>query len=126
MYGPREPLKGEYAPVIGLFKRQISQGQPMTIVGDGSQKRDFTYIKDVVRANMLAANSDLNFLFKVWNIGSGKNYSINELADMIGNEKTYIPSRPAEVQTTLADISDTIAELRWTPKYDLETTINSY
>ena len=126
VYGPREPLKGEYAPVIGLFKRQTAQGKPMTIVGDGSQKRDFTYIKDVINANLLAANSDLNYLFKVWNIGSGKNYSINELANMIGNDKTYIPSRPAEVQTTLADISDTIEELGWMPKYNLETMINSY
>ena len=77
VYGPREPLKGKYAPVIGLFKRQVSQGMPMTIVGDGSQRRDFTYIDDVVDANMLAGSSDLEHSFRIWNIGSGKNYSIN-------------------------------------------------
>ena len=126
VYGPREPLKGEYAPVIGLFKRQSSEGLPMTIVGDGTQKRDFTYIDDVVEANVLAATSSLARDFRIWNVGSGKNYSISELADMIGGDKTYIPKRTAEVQTTLADISDTISELGWTPKHSLETMIKSY
>ena len=126
VYGPREPLKGEYAPVIGLFKRQASEGFPMTIVGDGTQKRDFTYIDDVVEANVLAATSSLARDFRIWNVGSGKNYSISELADMIGGDKTYIPKRTAEVQTTLADISDTISELGWTPKHSLETMIKSY
>ncbi len=126
VYGPREPLKGEYAPVIGLFKRQVLEGSPMTIVGDGSQKRDFTYIDDVVDANMLAGNLKLDYRFKIWNVGSGKNYSINALADMIGGKKVYVPSRPAEVQTTLADISDTVSELGWKPKHNLEHKINSY
>lgn len=126
VYGPREPLKGEYAPVIGLFKRQSSEGLPMTIVGDGTQKRDFTYIDDVVEANVLAATSSLTRDFRIWNVGSGKNYSISELADMIGGDKTYIPKRTAEVQTTLADISDTISELGWTPKHSLEAMIKSY
>jgi len=126
VYGPREPLKGEYAPVIGLFKRQISEGKPMTIVGDGTQRRDFTYIVDVVDANMLAGALDAGYKFRIWNVGSGKNYTINELADMLGKQKNYIPGRPAEVKTTLADISDTISELGWMPKHNLELTINTY
>lgn len=126
VYGPREPLKGQYAPVIGLFKRQIAEGGSMTIVGDGTQRRDFTYIDDVVDANMLASTLNFNNRFRIWNVGSGKNYSIDEVADMIGGKKVYVPSRPAEVKTTLADISDTVNELGWSPKHELIKTINSY
>ena len=126
VYGPREPLKGEYAPVIGLFKRQVAEGKAMTVVGDGMQRRDFTFIDDVVSANLLAGTLSFNDKFKIWNVGSGKNYSINEIADMIGGEKVYITNRPAEVRTTLADISDTIKELGWKPKHELSTTIMCY
>tara|TARA_Y100000592_G_C5401044_1_gene283112 strand:+ start:54 stop:923 length:870 start_codon:yes stop_codon:yes gene_type:complete len=124
VYGPREPIKGEYAPVIGLFKRQKAAGTPMTIVGDGSQKRDFTYIDDVVDANICAMNSDIDH--GIYNIGTGKNYTISEISRMIKGETVNIPSRPAEVYETLADISKTIRDLKWKPKYDLSDKINEY
>ena len=125
VYGPREPIKGKYAPVVGLFKRQIQSGNPMTIVGDGTQKRDFTYIDDVVDAN-IKAMSHVFKGFKIYNVGTGKNYSINEIVEMIGGEKVFIDNRPAEVKETLADISLTIKELGWSPKHDLKEMIKRY
>ena len=127
VYGPREPIKGEYAPVIGLFKRQSKNNESMTIVAPGTQRRDFTYIEDVVEANILAMKtSTVDIPFNIYNVGTGKNYSMTEIADMIGGKRDVIPSRPAEVQETLADISDTIKDLNWAPKHSLEEKINSY
>jgi UDP-glucose 4-epimerase len=127
VYGPREPLKGEYAPVIGLFKRQAKNKQPMTIVTPGTQRRDFTYIDDVVNANICAMNKSIEEMgHKVYNVGTGKNYSILEIADMIGEERVLISSRPAEVIETLADISETTEDLGWAPKFKLKDMIDSY
>lgn len=127
VYGPREPLKGEYAPVVGLFKRQNRNKNPMTIVSPGTQRRDFTYIDDVVEANICAMRASAkDILFKVYNVGTGKNYSMNEIADMIGDDRLIIPARPAEVKETLADISETIKDLGWIPKHRLEDKINEY
>lgn len=127
VYGPREPLKGEYAPVIGLFKRQSRAKKTMTIVAPGDQRRDFTYIDDVVEANICAMNlSTSDIPFKVYNVGTGKNYSMHEIADMIGGKKSFIPARPAEVYETLADIEETKKDLSWHPRYSLEEKINSY
>ena len=128
VYGPREPLKGEYAPVIGLFKRQYASKKPFTIVGDGSQRRDFTYISDVVEANICAINSH-EVSHGIYNVGTGVNYSMNELAEMIGDkgyEIKNIPPRPAEVKETLADITDTKRDLSWEPKRKLERMIKCY
>jgi len=124
VFGPREPLKGRYAPVIGLFKRQNKYGNPMTIVGDGEQRRDFTYISDVVEANIMAEKSDIKF--GIYNVGTGKNYSINEIANFIGDHKIYVDERPAEVRETLADIESTIQDIGWKPKHDLSHIINQY
>lgn len=125
VYGPREPIKGKYAPVIGLFKRQAASGSPMTLVGDGSQRRDFTFISDVVDAN-LKAMIQKKTKFKIYNVGTGINYSIEEVADMIGGPKSFIDKRPAEVKETLADISLTTKDLDWKPKHTLEKMIKSY
>ena len=124
VYGPREPLKGQYAPVVGLFKRQARECKRMTIVGDGEQRRDFTYIDDIVSANIFAAKSDIEF--GIYNIGTGVNYSINQIADFINGKRDYIDERPAEVRETLADISDTIRDLSWKPIYSLDEMILSY
>jgi len=128
VYGPREPIKGEYAPVIGLFKRQHASKKPFTIVGDGSQRRDFTYISDVVEANICAINAhEVNH--GIYNVGTGVNYSMNELAKMIGDkgyEIKNIPPRPAEVKETLADITDTKRDLNWEPKRNLKRMIKCY
>ena len=124
VYGPREPLKGQYAPVIGLFKRQIEAGRPMTIVGDGEQRRDFTHVKDVVSANIQSALSNINA--GTYNVGTGVNYSINELARMIGNDITYIDPRPGEIRETLSEISDTVNDLNWEPTMSLPDCILTY
>jgi UDP-glucose 4-epimerase len=134
VYGPREPLKGIYAPVIGIFKRQRDQGTPLTIVGDGKQRRDFTHVSDVVRANLLASSlpsrdvfQDSQFdRFTVFNIGSGKNYSVQEIADFIDPNQEYVPTRPGEARETLADTSRAKKFLGWTPKVDVKDVINSY
>jgi UDP-glucose 4-epimerase len=118
VYGPREPLKGEYAPVMGLFKRQKEAGQPMTIVGNGNQRRDFTHISDAVEANLLAAEK-LHVTGPV-NIGTGRNYSINELAVMIGGDRLYVAERVGETRETLANNMRAREELSWTPKVNLE------
>lgn len=83
VYGPRQLLSGAYATVVGIFLKQFKNGKPLTIVGDGSIQRDFTHVFDVVRANILAAQSDRVGKGEVINIGTGKNYSINEVASMI-------------------------------------------
>jgi len=117
VYGERQSIKGQYAPVVGIFLRQKNAGEPMTIVGDGEQRRDFTHVSDVVNANILA--SDLNnkkVSGELFNIGSGKNYSINEIKDMIGGEHQFIPPRKGEVRESLADISKAKKILNWEPK----------
>lgn len=123
VYGPREPLKGEYAPVMGLFKRQRDAGDPLTIVGDGKQRRDFTHINDVVSANLLAAEK-LHVTGPV-NIGTGKNYSINDLAVMVGGNRLYIADRVGETRETLANNVRARGELGWVPTVDLEDYLRS-
>ena len=128
VYGPREPVKGTYAPVVGLFKRQKQNRNPITIVGDGLQRRDFTYISDVVDANIAAMETATRY--GIYNVGTGKNYSMIDLVNLIDPGNTlpvnFIPSRPAEVKETLADISRTTKDLGWTPKFNLEEKINDY
>lgn len=115
VYGPREPLKGPYAPVVGLFLRQRKAGQPLTIVGDGNQRRDFTHVDDVVKANILMMDYDGEMHGTVFNVGTGKNYSINELAAMISDNVTFIPPRIGEAQETLADITKICSQINWSP-----------
>jgi UDP-glucose 4-epimerase len=104
VYGERQPLKGQYAPVVGIFQRQVAAGEPMTIVGDGGQKRDFTYVKDVANANFLAMTSVNNEIFgETFNVGTGTNISVLELASLIGDEVVHIPERLGESRATLAD-----------------------
>ena len=129
VYGDRHPTRGQYAPVIGLFLRQNIDGKKMTIVGDGSQKRDFTNVKDVVNANILAALSsiDSEHFGTAFNIGSGNNYSILEIANMIDNKKyEFIPSRPGEAKETLANIEKVKSVLGWKPEISLEKWIKGY
>ena len=102
VYGDRQPLKGLYAPVVGLFLEQKKAGKPLTIVGDGLQRRDFTHVSDVVEANIDAMMC--NFSGIEINIGTGKNTSVIELANMISDKIEYIPERPGEARETLAEI----------------------
>jgi UDP-glucose 4-epimerase len=125
VFGERQPLKGKYAPLIGIFLRQKHNNQPLTVVGDGEQRRDFTYVGDVVSANILAAttNLDKKYFGTVFNVGSGSNYSVNEIAAMISKNISKIDSRPGESRETLADISKIRTELKWEPKTKLENWI---
>jgi UDP-glucose 4-epimerase len=116
VYGPRQPLKGQYAPVIGLFLRQKNAGEPMTIVGDGEQRRDFTYVGDVAMANYLAATCENSeCLGQIFNIGTGTNYSVLELAQMIGGGYVHIDARPAEARVSLANNNKAKNILGWHP-----------
>lgn len=120
VFGPRAPLEGAYATVVGIFLRQKRAGEPLTIIGDGEQTRDFTYIKDVVRANIMAVESPAG-KGEALNIGAGHNYSINHLAKIIGGETTNIPQRPGEIRHSLADTTLAKELLGWQPEYDLES-----
>jgi len=123
VYGPREPLRGEYAPVIGLLSRQHKAGERMTVVGDGEQRRDFTHVSDVVSANLLAAS--LHHVTGPINIGTGRNYSINQLAEMIGGEKIHLDNRVGETQVTLADVTKAKDKLCWEARVRLEDYLKS-
>lgn len=120
VYGPNQPKRGSYAPVIGIFSRQLKNGEKMTIVGDGLQSRDYVHVSDVVNANIFAAISSKNFYGDVLNVGTGKNYSVLELAKMMKGEYTYLPERLGEARHTLADISKIKQYLYWEPKKSLE------
>jgi len=118
VYGPRQPLKGQYAPVIGLFEEQAKRGEPLTIVGDGEQRRDYTHVYDVAQANINAMMT--NFSGVTINIGTGTNYSVNEVASFISDDTVTIPERPGEARETLANIERANNMLDWAPKITLE------
>lgn len=120
VYGDREPTKGQYAPVIGLFLRQMKQNIPLTIVGDGLQSRDFINIYDVVSANIAAATTDNERCFgQIYNVGTGISHSILSLAKEISNNYQFLQKRPGEARHTLADISKIKSDLFWNPKVNL-------
>jgi UDP-glucose 4-epimerase len=125
VYGERVNLDGAYCLVLGVFTRQMLEGKPLTITNDGEQRRDFTYVGDVVNANILAAIKTEQFNGDVFNIGNGKNYSINEVADMLGGKKVYGEKR-IEPSQTLADNSKADLILGWKPKGDLKKWIINY
>lgn len=127
VYGERQPLKGQYAPVIGIFLRQRAAGEPLTIVGDGEQRRDFTYVGDVVNANIMAAigNPEEEAFGQVYNIGNGVNYSVNEVAAMISDNTTNIPPRTGESRVTLADNKKMYETFGWRPTMKLEDWVGN-
>jgi nucleoside-diphosphate-sugar epimerase len=125
VYGERQPLKGRYAPVVGIFLRQRDEEEPMTIIGDGEQRRDFTYVKDIVEANLLASNlENKDCVGELFNVGCGKNYSILEIKDMIGGDFVFSPERKGEVRISLADISKIKEKLGWEPQTSLPQWIS--
>lgn len=126
VYGERQPIKGQYAPVIGKFLKQSRAKEPMTIVGDGLQRRDFTHVKDVVKANILAANSENELVFgEIFNIGSGRSHSLLGVANLIGGEYIHTPQRLGEARETLADISKAQRLLGYQPEIRLEDWIGA-
>jgi|TARA_B100000073_G_scaffold240103_2_gene201197 UDP-glucose 4-epimerase len=120
VFGQRSPSRGQYAPVISIFQRQKDAGEPLTLVGDGSQRRDFVHVKDVARANYLAAMMPLKgHAGEVFNVGSGKCYSIKSIADAISDNQVRIPTRSGEMDTTFADITKIGEVLGWKPEIDV-------
>ena len=121
VFGERSPTRGQYAPVIGIFERQRDAGEPLTIVGDGTQRRDFIYVGDVARANYLAALMPgvRDHLGGVFNVGSGVNYSVQEIADAISDNQIYIPKREGEMETTWSNIEKVNKVIGWKPQVDV-------
>lgn len=118
VYGPRSRTSGTYGAVFGVFLAQKIHGKPYTIVGDGTQTRDFTYVTDVARAFYQAAQSNVNF--GIFNVGSGGHYSVNYLVDLLGGDKVYIPKRPGEPDCTFADTQKIKSQLGWKPLVSFE------
>lgn len=123
VYGSRQSDDSPYSMVIGLFLRNCKAGLPCVIDGDGKQTRDFTHVSDVVLANILAAESDSVYSGEVINIGAGKNYSIKQIAEIIGGIYGYGPVRPGDPRDTLADISKAKKLLGWEPQISLKQGI---
>jgi UDP-glucose 4-epimerase len=125
VYGPRHLRTGPYSTIIGIFEEQYENKQPLTITGDGEQRRDFTHVYDI--CNGLIDMSKGDHKGTVFNLGTGKNYSINEVAALYPTAPIeYISARPGEAFETLADISAIKGETGWYPKYVLEQYIKDY
>ena len=127
VYGDRAPRTGQYSPVIGIFFRQRDANEDLTIVGDGEQRRDFVHVSDVVSANLAAAFNDVDdeHYGQVYNVGSGKNYSVNEIASWISDKQVHLPERVGEVRVSLANINKIKNVFGWEPKVDLEEWVRS-
>ena len=125
VYGERQLLEGAYCLVMGIFAQQRLNGEPMTINGDGEQRRDFTYVGDVVEANVKVATMKMNFNGDIFNIGNGDNRSVNEIADMIGGERTY-RDPVIEPKETLAHNGKAKFILNWNPTTEIEDWIIKY
>jgi len=123
VYGPRSRTSGAYGAVFGVFLAQRLKGVPLTIVGDGTQTRDFTFVTDVARAFLAAAESGI--CGETFNVGSGNHYSVNQLVDLIGGERCYIPKRPGEPDCTFADTTRIRAALDWAPQVPFEQGLSS-
>ena len=120
VFGPYAATEGAYCNVLGIFDRQFKEGRPLTITGDGKQRRDFIHVQDVARANYLAATTPLDdYLGEVFNVGSGTCYTVKQIADAISNNQTYIPTRKGEMDTTFADISKIKKVIGWEPEIDV-------
>lgn len=123
VYGPRQPRVGSHVPVIGIFMTQKSEGELLTITGDGNQTRDFTHVYDVVRANISAMESKKVGSGEIINIGGGDNHSINSIASLVSSQVSYIPLPPGEMRDTLADTTKAKELLNWQPQIKLEEGI---
>jgi len=118
VFGPRARTSGTYGAVFGVFLAQKLAGKPMTVVGDGNQTRDFTFVTDVARAFYAAAQSDLSG--EIMNVGSGGHYSVNRLVELLGGEVTHIPKRPGEPDCTFADTTRIRSLLDWQAEVSFE------
>jgi UDP-glucose 4-epimerase len=117
-YGTRSRTSGAYGAVFGVFLKQKLAGKPFTVVGDGTQSRDFLYVTDVAAAFFAAADTDI--VGRVFNLGAGNPQSVNRLVELLGGEVTYIPKRPGEPDVTHANIARITGELSWRPQVSFE------
>lgn len=118
VYGPRSRTSGTYGAVFGVFLAQKIHNRPFTVVGDGQQTRDFTYVSDVANAFYHAATSDIDF--GIFNVGSGGHYSVNRLVELLKGDVVYIPKRPGEPDCTFADTQKIRSQLKWKPQVTFE------
>jgi len=123
VYGPYQLEDGDYSTILGIFERQHRNGEPLTITADGQQRRDFTHVEDIVDGLVRCAGG--NFKAEFFELGTGVNYSINEVAELFGEDypKKYIPARKGEYDVTLADYSKAELKLGWKPTKKLEEYI---
>ena len=117
-YGPRSKTSGAYGAVFGVFLAQKLNGKPFTVVGDGTQRRDFVFATDLARAFLAAAESPLSQ--EIFNVGTGKPQPVNKLVQLLGGEVVHVPKRPGEPDCTWADITKIRSELGWEPKVTFE------
>jgi len=117
-FGTRSRTSGAYGAVFGVFLRQKLAGKPFTVVGDGTQSRDFLYVTDVARAFLAAAETQLTG--RIYNLGAGNPQSVNRLVELLGGDVTHIPKRPGEPDCTWADITRITSELAWHPQVTFE------
>ena len=118
VYGPRSRTSGTYGAVFGIFLAQKLAGKPFTVVGDGTQTRDFTFVTDIVNACVMAAGSDLTG--EILNVGSGNTYSVNQLVNLLGGQVVHVPRRPGEPDCTFADTAKIRRMLGWQPQVAFE------
>ena len=120
VYGPYQIIEGAYSAIVGIFLRQYLNNEPLTITGDGEQRRDFTHVKDIIVGLIKA--SEYKSTGDIFELGTGKNYSMNELAKMFGQDypTTYLPNREGEMRTTLCDISKAKEKIGYNPIKGLE------
>lgn len=123
VYGPRSRTSGAYGAVFGVFLAQKLKGTPFTVVGDGSQTRDFTYVTDVAEAFIKTAQSDITA--EAMNVGSGNHYSVNRLVELLGGPIVHIPKRPGEPECTFADTKKINTLLGWTAKVTFEEGVSN-
>jgi len=120
-YGPRVRTTGAYGAVFGVFFKQKLEGKPFTVVGDGTQSRDFVYVTDVAEAFRLAAETELSG--RIYNLGAGDPQPVNRLVELLGGDVVYIPKRPGEPDCTWADITAIQTDLNWAPSVSFETGV---
>ena len=124
VYGGRQPVSGPYATVIGIFENQYKSGAPITVTGDGNQKRDFTHVSDIISGLVSLSKNKWNG--DMFQLGTGVNYSINEIANLFSDNIIYIPKRLGEAETTLADIGPINFSTGWSSKINLKDYIINF
>ena len=124
VYGERQPKRGPYAPVIGIFSRQLEAGEPLTVTGSGEQTRDYVHVEDIVKANILAAIHETPLCGEIFNVGTGNSYSVNQVARKLSSNIKYIPERKGESKHTQANITKIKNYFGWKPSIQLLEWLN--